>query len=143
MSINEKDSSRFYGQTPSRLFEGAKVIKHLGDRKMGLLCPNIDLRKTKEWSAADIKEIKKQLHKHRGVLTFNNQSEDLSPQDHVDFASLFGEVEIHSAVKGIKGFPEVIEIQREPSAKVIFGEDFHSDHSFQPHPTASFAPPTK
>ena len=116
-----------HGQTPSKLFEGAEVIKQVGNRKMGLQCPNVNLRKNLEWSAADIKEIKEKLHAHRGVLTFPNQSTDLSPQDHINFAKHFGETEIHSAVKGI---------EREPSADIIFGEDFHSDHSFQTWPAS-------
>jgi taurine dioxygenase len=126
----------FHGQTPSKLFEGAEVIKQVGDRKMGLRCPNVDLRKNLEWSAADIKEIKEKLHAHRGVLTFPNQSTDLSPQDHINFAEHFGETEIHSAVKGIEGYPEVMQIEREPTADIIFGEDFHSDHSFQTWPAS-------
>ena len=79
---------------------------------MGLSCPNVDLRKSAEWSDADISEIIKQLHEHSGVLTFPNQSEDLSPQDHVNVGKTFGEVEIHTAVKGLAGIPEVMEIQR-------------------------------
>ena len=69
-----------YGHNPSRLFEGSQVLKQVGDRKMGLSCPNVDLKKSAEWSEADVAEIKKQLHEHSGVLTFPNQSEDLSPQ---------------------------------------------------------------
>lgn len=129
-------ASRLYGQTPSRLFEGAQVIRQVGDRKMGLRCPNVDLRRCHEWSEADIQEVKKQLHEHKGVLTFPNQSSDLSPQDHVNLARHFGQIEIHTVVKGIKGYPEVMQIEREPTAKVIFGEDFHSDHSFQAWPAS-------
>ena len=135
-SVNVITDTPFYGQTPSRLFEGAQVVKEVGDRKMGLWCPNVDLQKTKHWSAADVSEIRKQLHDHRGVLTFPNQSSDLSPRDHMDFASHFGEMEIHNAVKGLPGYPEVMEIQREPTSKVIFGEDMHSDHSFQEWPAS-------
>ena len=136
--INIVGNTPFYGQTPSRLFEGALPIKVVGDRKLGLICPNVDLRKNQQWSAADVAEIKKQIQAHRGVLTFPNQSEDLSPRDHMNFASHFGSMEIHTAVKGLPGYPEVMQIEREPTAKVVFGEQFHSDHSFQRHP-ASFS----
>lgn len=139
-SVNILNSTPFYGQTPSRLFEGAEPIKVVetenGVRKMGLICPNVDLRKNQEWSAADVAEMKKQLHNHKGVLTFPNQSEELSPHDHVGFASHFGQTEIHTTVKGIPGYPDVMEIQREPTSVVIFGEDYHSDHSFQTHPAS-------
>ena len=138
MSVTREpmDQSNTHGQTPSRLFEGASVIKVSGERKMGLICPNVDLRKTPEWSAADVAEVRAQLHEHRGVLVFINQSADLSPQDHKNFAALFGELEVHTQVKGIPNHPEVTQIEREPNAKVIFGEDFHSDHSFQPQPAS-------
>jgi len=134
--IQVKDESAFHGHTPSRLFVGATPIKVVGDVKMGMTVPNADLQKTKEWSAADVAEIKKQLHEHSGVLTFTNQSADLSPQEHMDFASRFGELEVHTAVKGIPGYPEVMQIEREPTSEVIFGEDFHSDHSFQRFPAS-------
>lgn len=137
-SIDILSSTPFHGQTPSRLFEGATPIRECPEsgRKMGLICPNVDLRMNQHWSEDDKREMQLQLHAHKGVLTFPNQSADLSPQDHVDFAKHFGEVEVHSAVKGIEGFPEVMEIQREPTSEVIFGEDFHSDHSFQTWPAS-------
>ncbi|GMH58849.1 hypothetical protein TL16_g02701 [Triparma laevis f. inornata] len=116
--------------------EKEEVLKQVGDRKMGLSCPNVNLKKSAEWSEADAAEIKKQLHEHSGVLTFPNQSEDLSPQDHVNVGRIFGEVEIHTAVKGLPDLPEVMEIQRLPTAKVVFGEDYHSDHSFQECPAS-------
>jgi len=51
-------------------------------------------------------------------------------------AAAFGEVETHLVAKGLPGFPQILEIQRERGAEIIFGEEWHSDHSFQPLPAA-------
>ena len=40
--------------------------------------------------------------------------------------------------KGLPGCPEILEIVRERGVSIIFGEEWHSDHSFQPLP-ASFS----
>mmetsp|Transcript_29628 Transcript_29628/g.38738 ORF Transcript_29628/g.38738 Transcript_29628/m.38738 type:complete len:401 (-) Transcript_29628:243-1445(-) len=134
VTSSNNDSTVYHGHTPSRLFEGAKPIQG----KYGLRCPNVDLRKCKEWSKADIAAVLTVIQEAKGVLTFPNQSPDLSPDDQLYFASLFGEPETHTAAKGIPGYPQVLEIIREKDAQVVFGEDWHSDHSFQPWP-ASFS----
>ena len=67
----------------------------------------------------------------RGVLAFPNQGPELTVDDHVAFTKLFGEAEVHAVAQGMPEHPEVLEIVREKSAKVIFGEELHSDHSFQ------------
>jgi len=138
--VSEADPEQYYGHTPSRLFEGARPI-HVsedGTRQYGLYCPNVDLTKCREFSAADVEEIKVKIQQARGVLTFPNQSPDLSPDDQLFFATLFGEAETHTAAKGMPGYPQVLEIIREKNAQIVFGEDWHSDHSFQPWP-ASFS----
>ena len=55
--------------------------------------------------------------------------------DHVRFASRMAEhygtvMEPHAVTKGHPDAPEVLEIVREATAGVVFGENWHSDHSF-------------
>ncbi len=71
-----------------------------------------------------------------GILAFPNQSAELSITDHVEFTKLFGNPEVHAVADGLDGHPEVLEIVREKAATVIFGENWHSDHSFQPLPAS-------
>jgi len=58
----------------------------------------------------------------------------MTPESHLQLGRRFGPVEGHAIVKGIPGFPEIVEIVREPYAATDFGETWHSDLSFEEHP---------
>jgi taurine dioxygenase len=126
------------GQTYARkydcaLLEGATVLSP--ETGFGLTLPACDLSRAGAFTAHDIAALRAVIQDARGVLVFSNQQE-LTPQQHVAFAARFGEVERHMVAKGLPDCPEVLEIVRERGATIIFGEEWHSDHSFQPVPAS-------
>src|SRR5262249_38162135 len=62
------------------------------------------------------------------VIFFRNQ--DLPPAQFLAVAKRFGEVVEYPFVKGIEGFPEIIQIQKLEHEKVNFGGIWHSDTSY-------------
>ena len=48
----------------------------------------------------------------------------------------FGVPEKHMVANGLPDHPEILEIVREKDASIVFGEEWHSDHSFQPLPAS-------
>ena len=67
------------------------------------------------------------------VIFFRDQ--DLTPDQHKRFARRFGPLNIHPYVKGMDGYPEIMEIIKEPSDKLNFGGGWHSDMSFLETPS--------
>lgn len=122
------------GATPHRFMKGATNI----DRQWGLKLPNVDLSKCGEWSQEDREFILQAIMDYGGVIAFTNQKDTIGPDDHLRLALLFGEPQLHMTVKGLPGYPEITQIVRETDADIVFGEEWHSDHSFQPIP-ASFS----
>lgn len=67
------------------------------------------------------------------VIFFRDQ--DLTPERHLAFGRRFGPLNIHPYVKGMDGYPEIMEIIKEPSDKLNFGGGWHSDMSFLETPS--------
>ena len=78
-----------------------------------------------------IAQIRAALVEHQ-VIFFRDQS--LSPEDQVAFGRRFGPLNIHPYVRGMDGYPEVMEIIKEPADKTNFGGGWHSDTSFLERP---------
>ena len=78
-----------------------------------------------------IAEIRAALVEHQ-VIFFRDQ--DLSPARQVAFGRRFGPLNIHPYVRGMEGYPEVMEIIKEPGAKTNFGGGWHSATSFLERP---------
>mmetsp|Transcript_108361 Transcript_108361/g.258588 ORF Transcript_108361/g.258588 Transcript_108361/m.258588 type:complete len:410 (+) Transcript_108361:168-1397(+) len=109
--------------------------------KLGWELPNVDLRQ--DFSSDDIETLMQACDDAGGILVFSNQSPDMSIHDHVRFAKKLAEVngtccEPHHVSKGHPDAPEVLEIVREATAQVVFGENWHSDISFAAQ-TASYS----
>ena len=102
---------------------------------LGAVLPNVDLRE--DFSRDDIEVIKRASNEAGGILIFPDQS-TLSLQDHAAFGRKLGEIEPHAVASGHPEAPEILEIVREPSADVVFGENWHSDNSFMKE-TASYS----
>jgi len=117
------------------LLRGATVLNEKNG--FGLRIPSCDLRGAASWPEEAVSAVRAVIQDARGVLTFPNQR-DLTPTEHVALAARFGDVERHMVAKGLPGCPEILEIVRERGVSIIFGEEWHSDHSFQPLP-ASFS----
>jgi len=101
--------------------------------RLGSELPEVDLRQ--EFSAHDLETLKQASDDAGGILVFTNQSPDMTVHDHVAFARAMAEsdetcIEHHAVSAGLPDAPEVLEIVREASAEVVFGENWHSDNSF-------------
>lgn len=89
----------------------------------------IDLKDT---SSKNIKIIKKLLFEHK-VIFFRNQK--ISQQEQINLSKCFGNLEKHAYTNGLKKFPEIVRIIKEPYEKNNWGEGWHSDTSYNYEPT--------
>lgn len=76
---------------------------------------------------ATIAAIRRALVEHQ-VIFFRDQS--LTPEQQLAFGRRFGPLNIHPYVAGMDGYPEVMEIIKEPTDRINFGGGWHSDMSF-------------
>mgnify|MGYP000558926899 FL=1 len=78
-------------------------------------------------SAALAAEIREVFLQHE-VIFMRKQA--LSPQQFLDFAHAMGEPVEYPFVKGIEGFPHIIEVKKLEHEKVNFGGIWHSDTTY-------------
>jgi hypothetical protein len=100
---------------------------------LGWELPNVDL--TEDFTDDDIETLHQASDDAGGILVFTNQKPEMTVHDHVRFARRMAdyaesEIEPHSVAAGHPDAPEILEIVREASAHVVFGENWHSDNSF-------------
>lgn len=67
------------------------------------------------------------------VIYFRNQN--LTPQQHRDFAARFSALEAHPYVESIEEVPEIIAIVKEPDEHRNWGGPWHADVTFKPKPS--------
>ena len=67
------------------------------------------------------------------VIFFINQN--ISPEEQLKLASRFGPIEQHAYVKGLDDYPEIVRIIKKPNEKNQWGENWHSDVSYNVKPT--------
>ena len=89
----------------------------------------IDLRDTSKKNIYDIKNL---LYEHK-VIFFRDQ--DITHQEQINFSKCFGPIEKHAYVKGLPEHPEILRIVKEPFEKNNWGENWHSDVSYNLEPT--------
>ena len=77
-------------------------------------------------------QILQTFHDYGAVVIRNQQ---LTHDQHLEFAKRFGSVEIHPIVDGIDGFPEIIKIHKSAGDAATFGVGWHSDNSFTQNPS--------
>jgi taurine dioxygenase len=111
------------------------------NKALGAELPCVDLRQ--DFSKDDFEVLKQASDDAGGVLVFTNQDPSITVHDHVRFARRLAEsdgtcIELHAVSAGLPEAPEVLEIVREADAQVVFGENWHSDHSFH-ECTASYS----
>lgn len=92
---------------------------------MGAEIGNVDL--SRPLSSETLEEIKRALLEYL-VIFFRDQ--ELTPEQHLEFARQFGTLEVHPIVQGKQGHPEIIEIVKEKGEQTQFGDSWHSDNSF-------------
>ena len=108
---------------------------------LGVELPNVDL--TQDFSPEDVETLEWASAAAGGIVVLTNQKPDMTIHDHVRFARAVAkhndtDIEPHAVTKGHPDAPEVLEIVREASARVVFGENWHSDNSFHDR-TASYS----
>ena len=76
-------------------------------------------------------DLRQQFLEHQVIFL---RDQDLSPQQFLDFARAMGEPMEYPFVKGLDGFPYIIEIKKLEHEKVNFGGIWHSDTTYLEHP---------
>ena len=77
-------------------------------------------------------EIRQALLDHQ-VIFFRDQQ--LTPEQHLAFGRRFGELQIHDYVEALAGYPEILEVRKEPEERRNFGGGWHSDVSYLERPS--------
>lgn len=67
------------------------------------------------------------------VIFFRDQN--MTPEQHRDFAARFFKLEAHPFVQSLDGIPEIIEIIKEPDEHKNWGGPWHSDVTFKEEPS--------
>jgi taurine dioxygenase len=80
---------------------------------------------------ADLDELRRLWHEHL-VLFFRGQ--DLSPAQFMEFARQLGEPVEYPMVKGLEGFPKIIEVKKLEHERAAFGAVWHSDTLYLERP---------
>ncbi|KAM3422326.1 hypothetical protein BST61_g2685 [Cercospora zeina] len=115
------------GFATSTIRAGIQVERMAGG--CGAEISNIDVRQLDSSAAKDVR----QALLDNLVLFFRKQ--DLEPSEFVKFTSFFGQPVEYPFVKGIEGFPEVIEVlKKETETGANFGGVWHSDTTYLPEP---------
>ncbi len=96
---------------------------------LGAELHGVDLTQT--LSGEQQREIRGALLQNQ-VIFFRDQ--DLSPQQFMTFAQTLGQPIEYPFVKGLEGFPCVIEVKKLEHEKVNFGGIWHSDTTYLPQP---------
>ena len=96
---------------------------------LGAEIKGIDLKDT---SDKNFKIINDLLLEHK-VIFFRGQI--LSQEQHIALAEKFGPLETHAYVKGLDEYPEIVRIIKAEDEKNQWGENWHSDVSYNYKPT--------
>ena len=96
---------------------------------LGAEIEGIDL---KTINSDNFKTINDLLLEHK-VIFFREQN--MSPEEQINLAKLFGPVEEHAYVKGLEGYPEITRLIKDAEEKNQWGEGWHSDVSYNETPT--------
>ena len=95
---------------------------------VGAEIDGVNLKKiTKE----QFKEIKIVFGKY-GVIFFRNQN--LSPEEEIIFAELWGEININRFFTNLEGYPKIALVSKEPDQKKNIGGAWHTDHTYDLEP---------
>ena len=111
------------------------------NESLGIELPNVDL--TQDFSFEECEVLKQASDDAGGIVVFTNQKDTLDIHGHRRFAKTMADsenttIERQPVVAGHPDEGDVMEIVREADANVVFGENWHSDHSFMDY-TASYS----
>jgi taurine dioxygenase len=97
----------------------------------GNIGAEIDGVNLKKISKEQFKEIKIVFGKY-GVIFFRNQN--LSPEEEIIFAELWGEININRFFTNLEGYPKIALVSKEPDQKKNIGGAWHTDHTYDLEP---------
>lgn len=95
---------------------------------LGAVIENIDVS---QLNSSNVSTVRQALLDHQ-VIFFRNQ--DLDPSAYLKFTSHFSKPLEYPFVKGIEGYPEIINVLKREHEKTNFGGIWHSDTSYFPEP---------
>jgi taurine dioxygenase len=96
---------------------------------LGAELEGLDLRRP--LAGEELAELRRLWHEHL-VLFFRGQ--DLAPAQFMDFARQLGEPVEYPMVKGLEGFPKIIEVKKLEHERAAFGAVWHSDTVYLERP---------
>ena len=96
---------------------------------LGAEIKGIDLKDTSDKNFNKINDL---LLEHK-VIFFRDQK--ITEEQHLALAEKFGPLETHAYVKGLDKFPEIVRIIKAEDEKNQWGENWHSDVSYNIKPT--------
>ena len=67
-----------------------------------------------------------------GAVFFRDQQ--ITPEQHIDFARRWGEINVNRFFTPVDGYPEIAEVRKEPDQTVNIGGGWHTDHSYDDEP---------
>jgi len=67
-----------------------------------------------------------------GVIFFRDQ--DLTPDQHIEFADRWGEINVNRFFKAVDSHPRIAEVRKEPEQTRNIGVNWHTDHSYDQVP---------
>src|SRR5688572_29732207 len=91
---------------------------------LGAEIEGVDLR---ELTEAHVREMRSAWLEHLVIFV---RGQELSPAEYMAFARRIGKPIEYPFVKGIAGFPEIIEVKKLEHEKVNFGGVWHSDTAY-------------
>ena len=98
-------------------------------KALGAQIDGVDL--TQPLSDSVMQELKDAFATY-SVIFFRDQS--LSPQQHIDLAGQWGEINTNRFFKPLDGYPQIAEVIKAPDQKENIGGTWHTDHSYDQIP---------
>lgn len=120
LAVRQLRTSRPRWQSTTQNGNGKLDIRPIAG-SIGAEIHGIDLQSLDETTA---KEVRQAWLDHK-VIFFRDQ--DLSPEQFLKFTSHFGKAIEYPFVKGIDGFPEIIQVLKREQEKSNFGGIWHAD----------------
>lgn len=86
---------------------------------------------TRPMSSEQAAEVRQALLDHQVIFL---RDQNLTPQQFLDFATAMGEPVEYPFVKGLEGYPQIIEVKKLEHERVNFGGVWHSDTTYLKEP---------
>lgn len=122
--------------------ESGFELEHIAP-SLGTIVHGIDLRTLPD---AATHAFLYELLVQRKVIFFRDQ--DLTPEQHIEFSRLFGELEVHPFIENREGYPEIVVLRADDKHPPVATDVWHSDVTWRPEPSlgsvlfSRIAPPT-